>query len=302
VAAFLASSANTYWQAALEGVREAAADAGADINITVFDSEFDANIQKNQLRDALVSEQFDVWFIGPNDGSALVQEITEAVGKDIAVGCTLVPCGADIRATEVQIDGVVAEAGIPFYENGQHLGELTVKACGDDDPCKVVWMPGLPSLPLEKARTDGLMSVLNEHSNIEVVATQGGEYLAAPALEATQDILQANPDTSVIVSSGDQMIVGAEKAVRAAGVEGEVALIGNGATTDGVEAIDEGRWFGSAAYLPKTEAKEVADLLFKVARGEQDVEGRWIDPLELTGADPLITKENADSFEPEFQG
>jgi ribose transport system substrate-binding protein len=300
-AVFLASSANTYWQAALEGVREAADDAGG-VEIQIFDGKFDTNLQKNQLRDALVSQQFNVWFVGPNDGSALVPEIEEAVAQDIKVGCTLVPCGRDIRATEVQIDGVVAEASIPFYENGQHLGELTAQACEGKDPCKVVWLPGLPSLPLEQARTDGLESVLQEHDSIEIVSTQGGGYLAEPALEATQDILQANPDTSVIVSSGDQMIVGAERAVRAAGKEGEVALIGNGATVDGVQAIKEGRWFASAAYLPRTEARMVAELLFRAARGE-DITGRWIDPLkEAGGIDALITKENADEFKPEFQG
>ena len=300
-AVFLASAANTYWQAALEGVREAADEAGG-VDIQVFDAKFDTNLQKNQLRDALVSQQFDVWFIGPNDGSALVPEIEEAIGQDIKVGCTLVPCGRDIRATEVQIDGVVAEASIPFYENGRHLGELTVQACEGKDPCKVVWLPGLPSLPLEQARTDGLRSVVDEEASIEIVSTQGGGYLAEPALEATQDILQANPDTSVIVSSGDQMIVGAEQAVRAAGKEGDVALIGNGATVDGVQAIKEGRWFASAAYLPRTEARMVAELLFQAARGE-DITGRFIDPLEAAGGtDALITKENADDFKPEFQG
>lgn len=302
VAVFLASAANTYWTAALEGVREAASEAGGDIDITVFDGKFDTNAQKNQLRDALVSKQFDVWFIGPNDGTAIVSEIEEAVGQDVEVGCTLVPCGSDIRATEVQIDGVVAESGIPFFENGRQLGELTVQACEGKDPCKVVWLPGLPSLPLEVARTEGLRSVLDEHSNVKVVSTQGGGYLAAPALEAVQNILQANPDTNVIVSSGDQMIVGAEQAVQNAGKAGQIALIGNGATTDGVEAIKEDRWFASAAYLPHTEAKLVAELLFKVARGEEDVRNRWIDPLEVTGFDALITKENADSFTPEFQG
>lgn len=301
VAVFLASAANTYWQAALEGVREVAQEAG-NVEVTVFDAKFDTNIQKNQLRDALVSKRFDVWFIGPNDGTALVAEINDAIDQGTEVGCTLVPCGPDIRATEVQIDGVVAEAGIPFFENGRQLGELTVKACEGKDPCKVVWLPGLPALPLEKARTDGLKSAIEGHPSIKIVSTQGGGYLAAPALEATQNILQANPDTNVIVSSGDQMIIGAEKGVMQAGKEGQVTLIGNGASIDGVEAIKEGRWFASAAYLPKSEAKLVAELLFKVARGEEDVTGRWIDPLEATGTDPLITKENADEFTPEFQG
>jgi ribose transport system substrate-binding protein len=299
-AVFLASAANTYWQAALEGVQEAADEAG-NVEITQFDADFDTATQQSQLRDALVGEPFDVWFIGPNDGSALVAEIEEAVAAGVKVGCTLVPCGPDIQATEVQIEGVVAEASVPFFDNGRHLGELTVEACEGHDPCRVIWVPGLPELPLELARTEGLMSVLDEHENIEVIDTLGGGYLAEPALEVVQDTLVAQPDTNVIVSSGDQMIVGAERAVEAAGPEGDIALIGNGATTDGVQAIMEGRWFASAAYIPRTEAKLVAERLFAAARGEE-IEGEWIDPLEIIGVDPLITQENADQFEPEFEG
>jgi ribose transport system substrate-binding protein len=302
VAVFLASAANTYWQAELEGAMEAAEEAG-NVEITSFDGEFDTNRQKSQLQDALVSGQFDAWFVGPNEGAALVPEITQALGEGIPVACTLVPCGPDIREVDVQIEGMTAFIGVGFYENGQDLGELTLQACEGKDPCKVVWLPGLPSLPLEQAREEGLRSVLEENDSIEIVATQGGGYLAAPALEATQNILQANPDAAVIVSSGDQMIVGAERAVRLAGKEGQIALIGNGATTDGVQAIGEDRWFGSAVYLPRTEGRRATELLIQSLR-EEPVEGMYIDPLEETGAPRIITQDNVDEveFEPEFEG
>jgi ribose transport system substrate-binding protein len=302
LAVFLASSANTYWQAALEGAEEAAEAAG-NVEITSFDGQFDTNRQKSQLQDALVSQQFDAWFVGPNDGSALVPEITQALEEGIPVACTLVPCGPDIREVNVQIDGMTAFIGVGFFENGQDLGELTLQACEGKDPCKVVWLPGLPSLPLEQAREAGLRSVLEGNDSVQIVATQGGGYLAAPALEATQNILQANPDAAVIVSSGDQMIIGAERAVRLAGKEGEIALIGNGATTDGVKAISEGRWFGSAVYLPRTEGQLATELVIQSIRDEP-VEGVYIDPLEELDAPRIIEQDNVDEveFEPEFEG
>lgn len=302
LAVFLASSANTYWQAELEGAEEAAEAAG-NVEITSFDGQFDTNRQKSQLQDALVSQQFDAWFVGPNDGAALVPEITQALEEGIPVSCTLVPCGPDIREVDVQIEGMTAFIGVGFFENGQDLGELTLQACEGKDPCKVVWLPGLPSLPLEQAREAGLRSVLEGNDSIQIVATQGGGYLAAPALEATQNILQANPDAAVIVSSGDQMIVGAERAVRLAGKEGEIALIGNGATTDGVDAISEGRWFGSAVYLPRTEGRLATELLIQSIR-EEAVTDVYIDPLEEMDAPRIITQDNVDEveFEPEFEG
>ena len=296
---FLASSANTYWTAALQGAEDAAKKQG-NVEITTFDGEFKTGKQVNQLRDALISQRFDAWFIGPNDGGPLTPTIKQAIGQDVKVGCTLVPCGPDIRSTKIQIPGQVAFAGVSFYKNGQGLGKLVSQGCKGIDRCKVAWLPGLPELPLEKARTDGLKSVIDNDSNIELVTTQAGGYLAAPALKATQNILQANPDINVIVSSGDQMIAGAYKAAKLAGYkDGEIKMYGNGCTIEAKQLILEGKQTGCAVYQPRTEAREVVDLLIKAARGD-DIEGRVIDPLQFSPIGDVGTKENLGQFKPEF--
>jgi ribose transport system substrate-binding protein len=296
---FLASSANTYWTAALQGAEDAAKKQG-NVEITTFDGEFKTGKQVNQLRDALISQRFDAWFIGPNDGGPLTPTIKQAIAQDVKVGCTLVPCGPDIRSTKIQIPGQVAFAGVSFYKNGQGLGKLVSQGCKGIDPCKVAWLPGLPELPLEKARTDGLKSIIDKDSNIELVTTQAGGYLAAPALKATQNILQANPDINVIVSSGDQMIAGAYKAAKLAGYkDGEIKMYGNGCTIEAKQLILEGKQTGCAVYQPRTEAREVVDLLIKAARGD-DIEGRVIDPLKFSPIGDIGTKENLNQFKPEF--
>jgi ribose transport system substrate-binding protein len=298
VAVFLASAANTYWTAALEGVRDAARRRG-NVEITVFDAQFNTNRQVNQLRDALVSRRFDAWFVGPNDGGPLTPTIRRAIQQDTKVACTLVPCGRNIRNRKAQIPGVVAQIGIGFYENGRVLGRMTVSACGRLDPCKVVWLPGLPSLPLEKARTDGLYSIIKRRPNIEVVAVQAGGYLAAPALTATQNILQANPDVNVIVSSGDQMIAGAYRAARARRLEGKIKMFGNGCTFEAKRDILAGRIYGCAVYLPRTEARIAADYLIQAVRG-RNIKNRSIDPLRFSKIGAIGTRANIGRFQPEF--
>ena len=61
----------------------------------------------NQLRDALVSNKYQAWFIGPNDGGPLTPTIKQAIAKGVKVGCSLVPCGPNIRDVNVQIPGQV---------------------------------------------------------------------------------------------------------------------------------------------------------------------------------------------------
>jgi ribose transport system substrate-binding protein len=299
IAVFLASAANTYWTAALQGVRDSAKKHG-NVEVTVFDGQFNTTKQVNQLRDALISKRFDAWFVGPNDGGPLTPTIKRAIADDVKIACTLVPCGPNIRNRKAQIPGVVAQIGIGFFENGKVLGNLTVRACGSLNPCEVVWLPGLPSLPLEKARTDGLYSVIRPKKNIKVVAVQAGGYLAAPALAATQNILQAHPNVNVIVSSGDQMIAGAYRAARAKGLEDKIKMFGNGCTVEAKRDILAGKVYACAVYLPRTEARIAADLLIRAARGEK-IANRSIDPLTLSPIGAIGTKANLAKFKPEFR-
>src|SRR5580765_7439388 len=67
IGVFLASSANTYWAAELQGAKEIASKY-PNVKLTVFDAKFTTNVQVNQLRNALVSKKYQAWFVGPNDG------------------------------------------------------------------------------------------------------------------------------------------------------------------------------------------------------------------------------------------
>src|SRR3954468_22152103 len=163
IAVFLASSANTYWEAELQGAK-AIADKNPGVKLTVFDAKFTTNTQVGQLRDALVSKKYQAWFVGPNDGGPLTPTIKQAIASGVKVGCALVPSGPNIRSTKVQIPGQTIFAGQGFFENGQLLGKLVVQGCKNINPCKVLWLPGLPTLPLEKSRQEGLMSILKGHS------------------------------------------------------------------------------------------------------------------------------------------
>jgi ribose transport system substrate-binding protein len=157
-------------------------------------------------------------------------------------------------------------------------------------------------LPLETARLEGFEGVVNANEAIELTITSAGEYLAETALPVAQDVLQANPDIDVIASSGDQMIVGAEQAVEDAGLTGQVALVGNGGSAIAAEAVSEGRWFGTAAAYPRSEGEIAADYVIRALRGEE-IEPVGLGTPDLSGGfGALITQDNVDEYEPEWQG
>lgn len=298
VAVFLASAANTYAEATHLGAEDAAKKAG-NVKLTIFDGQFNTNKQLGELRDALVSKKYQAWLVYPNDGGPLTATIKQAIKQGVKVGCVLVPCGPNVRDTKVQIPGQVVFDGVGFYENGQLLGKLVQQGCKGIDPCQVFWMPGLPTLPLEQARTAGLTSVIKKDANIKIVSVQAGGYLAAPALTATQNVLQAHPDLNVIVSSGDQMIAGAVRAEQAAGKHG-IKMYGNGCTFEAKQLILEGKQTGCMVYLPRTEGRTVTTMLIQAAEGTLKKTGVSLDPLKLSPIGPLGTAANIKRFTPEF--
>jgi ribose transport system substrate-binding protein len=298
IAIFAASSANTYWAAEVDGAKDIA-KKNPNVKLTVFDGQFNTNKQLSQMRDALVSNKYQAWFVGPNDGGPLTPTIKQAIKKGVKVGCALVPCGPNIRVAKVQIPGQTIFAGLGFYPNGQLLGKLVVQGCKGVNPCEVLWLPGLPTLPLEKARQDGLYSIIKPHKNIKVVAVAAGGYVAAPALKATQDVLAAHPDLDVIVSSGDQMIAGAVKAAQLAGKSGKIKMYGNGCTFEAKQLILQGKQTGCTVYLPRTEGRLVVQALIGAVNGKGKA-GVSIDPTPRSPIGGLGTKANISKFTPEF--
>jgi ribose transport system substrate-binding protein len=300
LAFFMASAANSYAQAQLEGVEDVAKRMNATVD--TFDGQFDSQKQYSQLQDAIASGHYDGFIVSPNDGNALAPVIEEAIADGIVVGCVLAPCGPSFDTLEPQIEGQLIYAGIPFKQNGADIAEIVVQACEGKDPCQVAYIPGLPELPLESARLEGFQGVISKHPNIQLTVTSAGQYLAETALPVAQDVLQANPDINVIASSGDQMIVGAEQAVDDAGLTGKVALVGNGGSEIAVKAVREGRWFGTAAAYPRSEGEVATDYVIRAIRGEK-LEPVGLGSPDLSGGfGPIVTQDNAADFKPEWQG
>jgi ribose transport system substrate-binding protein len=301
--AFFTALGNTYLEATLEGIEESAAKSG-DVSITPFDSKFDATTQFKQMQDAITSQKYDAFVVWPVDGNALVPAVKQAAAAGIKVVAVDFPIGDDFTTSEPQVEGVVGSVILPATDVGHALGELTIQACGSEDPCKVAEIVGYAGSPFDTAAEESLKETVAAKSNVDIVATQPGEYLADPAYKAVQNILQANPDIKVITTIGDQMANGAEKAVAAAGLTGKVQIIGEAASVPGVEKVRAGKWFGSVIALPRTEGVISGEMAIEAARGEE-VKPDGVNPVEQQGLPPYISQDNAKSiadFSGEWKG
>lgn len=300
IAFFLGSLANNYQRAELTGLQAAAKQYGGTVT-KVFDSkDFTAATQVTQLQDAITSKQYDAFVISPNDGGAVTPVIRQAIAAGIKVACVSADCGPDPIATKNQIPGMVTTIALPYFQNGQMIAKLIVQACAGKNPCNVVYMPGLNTLPLETARNRGLDGVLKQHPNVKIVARQEGKYDLGTARSVMQNILTAHRDIDVAASAYDVMTNGIEQAIKAAGIKTKVKLIGSGGGSIAIGKVRSGEWFGTISAVPWTEGQLAGKYVIAAVHGQKNIPG-WVNEYSLEPGGAMRTKATSKHFKPQYQ-
>ena len=261
IAFFGFAAANGFAQATWAGIQEGAAEIGAEVQF--FDPVFDANTQISQIQDAITAGDWDAFIVQANDGNAVIPVIEEALAAGIPVIGEFTPIGPDFATLEPQVEGLIFVGASPVL-NGIDLGEMAIDACGDRDPCNVVFLEGFRALPLDLARTTAFAETVTSASNVSLVASVEGGYTPDSGLSAAQDVFVAHDEVHVMVGS-DQSILGAEQAANDAGVD--VLLIGNGGSRQAVQAVREGRWHATFLHAERDAGRKSFDIAVEAATG-----------------------------------
>lgn len=286
------AAANSFAQGVYGGVEAAADELGATAEFV--DSNFDGQLQAQQVTDAVTTNQYDIIIIQANDNLAVQQPLEAAIAAGITVVVEFTAVGPDFETIEPQIDGAISIVD-PAIVNGEKLGEMGLLACEqvDSDPCQVAYMEGFRTLPLDNARTAAVIDTLTA-GGAEVVARVEGGYTADAGQAAFQDIITANPDVDVVIGSS-QAVGGA---TLAAGADSDVLFIGNGSSRQAVEAVRNGDWFATYALDLYTNGFTAVELGIAQHSGE-DVEVANAE-ADLAPGGGIGTAENLEGFESNY--
>ena len=144
------------------------------------------------------------------------------------------------------LDGIDLTPFVGLFSNdqkslGQNCGENSVPIIKEkfgDKTVKIAVLQFASLSPVYSAdRVDSFLQVLGDNGiSYEVVADQDA-WMSDTALEATQDILSANPDVDIIFGGNDGASVGATLGVKNAGKAGEVIVCGIDASLQLLEMV-----------------------------------------------------------------
>ena len=284
--------ANSYDAPMLAAAKTAASTGNA--NITVFDANLVPATQVKQLQDAVASGKYDAIITQPLFGAGMVEDVKKAIAAGIAVGNIDQVLGSDMTTPNSQVEGLSSNVAFVPSELGRKIGELVVAACADlkANPCNVGYIWSVKAAALDIALKAAFDTAIASHPEIKVVSDSGESfYTTALGLKASQDIVAAHPDISVIVSA-DQAITGAVQAVK--DIKDKVRLVGYGGGAIAFQDIAAGTRFGTVMQAPATEGGLGTQQLIQAIRTKTIMPG--VDPLASLPDGGVVTKANVATF------
>ena len=177
---------------------------------------------------------------------------------------------------------------------GRKSAEYMVKKMNGQG--KLIILRGIPCT-VDTDRYNAAMEVFKAAPGIQVLGDQSGMWNRQKALEVTETMLLKNPEVDAIWASDDDMALGAEQALKAAGRSDKVWILGGAGMKDIVKRVMDGDKMFPAdiTYPPSMIATGMTMAVAALRDGNVDKKRPYL-PKHLMLDVELVTPENAKDF------
>lgn len=224
---------------------------------------------------------YEVKMVSHDDDATKQAELFENAISDKAAAIICDNAGADATVAAVQkardaniptflIDREINGSGIAIsqivannYQGAKAIAEVFVEKMGEKG--KYAELLGKESDTNAGVRSSAFHEVIDQYSDMNMVAQQTANWEQTEAYQKAETILQSNPDIKGFICGNDTMAIGAVAAIKNAGLS-DIAVIGVDGSDEAAAAIKDGSMTGTAlqqAALIAEMAVEQADKYLK---------------------------------------
>ena len=220
----------------------------------------DAATQNSQLSD-FVAQRYDAIFLNPADSKAAGEGVKRAHAAGIPVFTF------DVEVTDEEAKQmVISHIGSDNYQGGQLAGESMINATRSVGKIAVITYPEITSCI---HRRNGFVETLEARkTKIEIVTELTGRGNRNDGYAVATDILQAHPDIVGIFAVNDPSALGAYAAVKRAGREKNIVIIGFDASPAGKQAVFDKQLYDSPQQFPRQMATGTVASFMKYLDGQ----------------------------------
>jgi ribose transport system substrate-binding protein len=262
------------------GARQAAEELGVNYSVQ-GPNEFDPT-EQIPIVEAVVAQQPDAILIAPTERTALIGPLQQA--QDAGITVVLVDTIVDdpnIGISRIATDNV---------EGGRVAGETLVDLIGGEGTVFVnTTQPGVSTV---EERQQGFEEVIEGEPGIEYLGAEFNNDDPTRAAQITSAVLADNPDLAGIFATNLFSAEGAATALREAGAQEQVQIVGFDASPGQVDQLEEGLVQALVAQNPREIGYQGVQTAVASLRGEEFEE-------EITTPLTVVTQDNLD--DPEVQ-
>ncbi|HEX4200113.1 MAG TPA: sugar ABC transporter substrate-binding protein [Chthoniobacterales bacterium] len=241
VALIMKSLANEFFQTMEKGARDYQAQHADQFELISngIKNETDVGAQIN-LVNQMIAQKVDAIVLAPADSKALIAVSKKAQKAGILV--INIDNKFDV-STLAQEKVKIPFVGPDNRKGSKAVGDYLAKQLSPGN--KVAILEGVPGAFNGIQRKLGFEDAMKE-GKIDVVTSQAADWETAKANQVTSAIITQNPDINAILACNDSMALGAVAALKAAGKESTVKVVGFDNITAVQQLIKEDKMLATA--------------------------------------------------------
>ncbi|MBY3221883.1 sugar ABC transporter substrate-binding protein [Rhizobium laguerreae] len=248
------------------------------IEVITVDAKGDGPTQVNQIQD-LLTQKIDALIYIPAGAAAATVPVKLAKSAGIPV------VNVDRNAEGAPGDTFLATDSVA---SAKAVCDYILKEAGGKG--KMVIIHGQKGTTPEVDRSKGCAESLKAYPDVKVVAEQFSNIWSQDeGFQIMQNMLQANPDVSIVFAQADGLALGAAQAIKVANPSQKIVVGGFDGDTAALEALSKGVFNVTATQQTQKMGRDAVENAAKLVAGEK------VPPVQLMDA-TLTTKENVAGF------
>lgn len=268
---------NEHWQEMKKGYEDAAKKYGVNIEIQAAKDEGDLTGQLN-LAETMLNKGYDLLSISPLSTTNLLPVLNNAKSRGVPV----------LNVDDSRVNAHVFVGG-DHREMGVLAADYIHKLLPNGG--KVAQVEGLSGSPAAIQRTEGFKNALKKYDNLQLVASQPGNWDRLKAQEVATNILKAHPDIKAFYANNDTMALGVVEALKNAGKK-DVIVIGTDGVPNAISSIRKGELTATIGTFPYYMGYTAVEVGLRVLEGQKV-------PNTIVTKQLIVDKENVDEHFPE---
>ena len=267
---------NEFWQDVAAGVKAEAGKHGIKVDVQAAKDE-SSMIEQLNLAQTVLTQKPDALLLSPQSDSNLVPVVQAARAANIPT----------IIIDDARTEGASTYIGTDQVSIGASAASFLAELYPDG--AKVAQIEGAAGSPNARLRIQGFKEELAKHPNLELVASQPGNWDRLTALNATSNILRQNPDLGGIYANNDGMALGVVEAVTSGPGLDKVAVVGTDGIREAKRSVADGQMRATVAEFPFAEGELGVQMALRLLACQGI-------PPWVVSPQAVITKDNVGTF------